>query len=169
MFASDDNLHPQHLHWSHGGYYSAFDSARFGHFHMLSISCLCSWRCPWLVSVRRGFEVYRNVCATCHSLVCCFSLRSLRLSFTHSLQNLIAYRNLVDVSHTEVQAKALAQSVQVKDGPNDKGSDIEDMRVVWGLYASHIVGEMFERPGKLSDALPAPYPNDEYARAVNSE
>jgi len=37
----------------------------------------------------------------------------------------------------------------VKDGPNDQG-------------------EMFERPGKLSDPLPKPYPNEEYARFINS-
>ena len=28
-------------------------------------------------------------------------------------------------------------------------------------------GEMFERPGKLSDKLPKPYPNDEAGRAAN--
>jgi len=109
VLASSDVLSPPSHEWSHDGFYSSYDTA----------------------SLRRGFEVYRNVCATCHSM------------------NLIAYRNLVGVSHTEEQAKALAQSIQVKDGPNDKG-------------------EMFERPGKLSDRLPAPYPNEEYARAVNN-
>lgn len=29
-------------------------------------------------------------------------------------------------------------------------------------------GEMYERPGKLSDTFPAPYKNDEAARAANN-
>lgn len=42
-----------------------------------------------------------------------------------------------------------AHCLQVKDGPNDDG-------------------EMFERPGKLSDYFPNPYTNDEAARAANN-
>lgn len=63
--------------------------------------------------------------------------------------DLLAYRNLVGVSHTEEQAKALALSVDVTDGPNDEG-------------------EMFTRPGKLSDHFVRPYANDEAARAANN-
>ena len=44
-------------------------------------------------SVRRGFEVYKQVCAACHSL------RFLR------------YRELVGVSHTEEEARAFAEEV----------------------------------------------------------
>lgn len=54
-------------------------------------------------SVRRGYEVYKQVCAACHSM------------------KYIAYRNLVGVSHTEAEAKAEAEEAQVKDGPNDQG------------------------------------------------
>lgn len=39
-------------------------------------------------SIRRGYEVYKQVCAACHSM------------------KYIAYRNLVGVSHTEAEAKA---------------------------------------------------------------
>ncbi|CAN8025112.1 unnamed protein product, partial [Ixodes persulcatus] len=39
--------------------------------------------------------------------------------------------------------------VQILDGPNEEGL-------------------MFERPGKLSDYFPRPYPNDEAARAANN-
>lgn len=42
----------------------------------------------------------------------------------------------------------LAASIEVKDGPNDEG-------------------EMFDRPGKLFDRFPSPYPNEEAARAAN--
>ena len=42
----------------------------------------------------------------------------------------------------------MAEEVEYQDGPNDEG-------------------EMFQRPGKLSDYMPAPYPNEEAARASN--
>jgi len=62
--------------------------------------------------------------------------------------NLIHYRNLVGVSHTLDQAKLLAETIELEDGPNDKG-------------------EMYTRQGRLSDHLKKPYPNDEFARNVN--
>jgi ubiquinol-cytochrome c reductase cytochrome c1 subunit len=74
--------------------------------------------------------VYKEVCAACHSL------------------DRIAWRNLVGVSHTADEVKAMAEEVEYTDGPNDEG-------------------EMFQRPGKLSDYMPRPYPNDEAARASN--
>ena len=61
----------------------------------------------------------------------------------------VAYRHLVGVCYTEEEAKALAEEVEVQDGPNDDG-------------------EMFMRPGKLSDYFPKPYPNPEAARAANN-
>lgn len=61
----------------------------------------------------------------------------------------IAYRNLVGVSHTEAEAKAEAADIDVTDGPDDQGN-------------------MFRRPGKLSDYFPSPYPNEEAARAANN-
>jgi ubiquinol-cytochrome c reductase cytochrome c1 subunit len=66
----------------------------------------------------------------------------------HSL-NFIAYRNLVDVAFTEEEVKAMAADVDVEDGPNEEG-------------------EMFSRPGKLTDKLPRPYPNENAARANNN-
>lgn len=84
-----------------------------------------------MYSIRRGYQVYREVCAACHSL------------------DRIAWRNLVGVSHAVEEVKAMAEEVEYEDGPND-------------------VGEMFQRPGKLSDYFPPPYPNDEAARAGNA-
>lgn len=81
-------------------------------------------------SLRRGFEVYRQVCSSCHSM------------------QYRAYRQLIGVTHTEEQAKALARSVEVTDGPNEEG-------------------QMFQRPGKLFDRFPKPYPNEEFARYIN--
>jgi ubiquinol-cytochrome c reductase cytochrome c1 subunit len=108
VFASDDSIHAPSYPWSHNGAFNSFDTA----------------------SLRRGFEVYRNVCASCHSM------------------DFVCYRNLVGVTHTEEQAKALAASYTFMDGPNDEGA-------------------MFERPGKLSDKFKRPYNNDEHARFIN--
>lgn len=47
-------------------------------------------------SIRRGYEVYKQVCKACHSL------------------QYIAFRNLVDVSHTEEEAKAEAAEVSTR-------------------------------------------------------
>ena len=105
---SDDHVPSKDIGWSHSGLFSSYDYA----------------------SVRRGFQVYRQVCSSCHSL------------------NRIAFRNLVGVTHTEVAAKKIAESYDVKDGPNDEG-------------------EMFERPGKLSDKIPGPYDNEMQARGAN--
>ncbi|KAL1451798.1 hypothetical protein WDU94_006142 [Cyamophila willieti] len=107
--AGDLELHPPHLKWSHSGWLDSFDHA----------------------SIRRGYEVYKNVCAACHSA------------------RFVCYRNLVGVSHTEAEAKREAEEIMVEDGPNDKG-------------------DMFKRPGKLSDSFPSPYPNEEAARAANN-
>ena len=82
-------------------------------------------------SIQRGFQVYKEVCATCHSL------------------NRIAYRNLQEVGFSDGEVKALAASVSVTDGPNDKG-------------------EMFQRPGLPSDHIVAPYANENAARAANN-
>ncbi|KAF8845174.1 cytochrome c1, component of the mitochondrial respiratory chain [Paxillus ammoniavirescens] len=105
---ADDGLHPAAYPWPHKGLLDSFDHA----------------------SIRRGFLVYREVCAACHSL------------------DRIAWRNLVGVSHTADEARVLAEEIEYTDGPDDNG-------------------EMFQRPGKLSDYLPAPYPNEEAARAGN--
>jgi len=104
----EEGLHPPQYPWSHKGLLDSFDHA----------------------SIRRGYQVYKEVCAACHSL------------------DRIAWRNLVGVSHTSDEAKAMAAEVEYPDGPNNEG-------------------EMFQRPGKLSDYLPAPYPNEEAARASN--
>ncbi|CAE7225370.1 unnamed protein product [Rhizoctonia solani] len=106
---AEDGLHPASYPWSHKGWLDSFDHA----------------------SIRRGYQVYREVCAACHSL------------------DRIAWRNLVGVSHTVDEVKTMAEEVEYEDGPND-------------------AGEMFQRPGKLADYMPAPYPNEEAARAGNA-
>ncbi|GLT71694.1 hypothetical protein SLA2020_436930 [Shorea laevis] len=65
----------------------------------------------------------------------------------HSM-SLISYRDLVGVAYTEEETKAMAAEIEVVDGPNDEG-------------------EMFTRPGKLSDRFPQPYENEQAARFAN--
>src|ERR1700712_5879638 len=65
--------------------------------------------------------------------------------------NLMYFRNLADPGgpgFSVAQASAVASDYKVKDGPND-------------------AGEMFERPGRLADRFPAPFPNEQAARASN--
>ncbi|MFC3229609.1 cytochrome c1 [Marinibaculum pumilum] len=54
-------------------------------------------------AMQRGFQVYKEVCASCHSL------------------NYVAYRNLADLGFTEAEVKAIAAEYNVQDGPNDDG------------------------------------------------
>jgi len=109
VLANDALIHPPAQPWPHNGLLQTYDAA----------------------SIRRGHQVYVQVCASCHGL------------------SRIAYRNLVDVCYTEAEVKAMAEDTDVMDGPNDEG-------------------EMFERPGKPSDYLPSPYPNEEAARYANN-
>ena len=84
-------------------------------------------------ALQRGYQVYTEVCASCHSM------------------KYLSYRNLAEKGgpeFSEAQAKAIAASFEVKDGPNADG-------------------EMFTRPGKLSDKFVMPYDNVKAAQAAN--
>ncbi|CAJ0765740.1 20675_t:CDS:2 [Entrophospora sp. SA101] len=106
---AEEGLHPPSYPWIHRSPFNTFDHA----------------------SIRRGYQVYREICSACHSL------------------DRIAWRHLVGVSHSEEELKAMAEEVEYRDGPND-------------------IGEYYQRPGRLSDYMPRPYPNDEAARAANA-
>ena len=54
-------------------------------------------------AMQRGFQVYNEVCAGCHSM------------------KLIAFRNFADLGYNEAEIKALAAQYEVQDGPNDDG------------------------------------------------
>ena len=84
-------------------------------------------------SLQRGYQVYTEVCSSCHSM------------------KYLSYRNLAEKGgpeFTKEQAKAIAASFEVTDGPNADG-------------------EMFIRPGKLSDKFIMPYENVKAAQAAN--
>ena len=97
--------------WSFNGIFGTFDRA----------------------SLQRGYQVYQEVCAGCHSV-----------------QHL-SYRNLSQEGgpeFSEEEAKAIAAQFEITDGPNSEG-------------------EMFTRPGKLSDKMAKPYPNVQASTAAN--
>ncbi len=84
-------------------------------------------------ALQRGYQVYTEVCSSCHSM------------------KYLSYRNLIQSGgpeFSEAQAKAIAASFEVKDGPNADG-------------------EMFLRPGRLSDKFVMPYENEQAAQAAN--
>lgn len=66
----------------------------------------------------------------------------------HAVKKLY-YRNLTALGYSEAQIKTIAADVTVMDGPNDEG-------------------EMFERPGRLSDHIKRPYENDKQAAYANN-
>jgi ubiquinol-cytochrome c reductase cytochrome c1 subunit len=67
--------------WSFSGIFGTFDRA----------------------ALRRGFQVYKDICTGCHSL------------------NLVAYRNLEQIGFSADEVKSIAAQSQVTDGPNDQG------------------------------------------------
>lgn len=107
--AGELELHPPHYAWSHNGLLSSLDHQ----------------------SIRRGYQVYKEVCSACHSM------------------QFIRFRELVGVSHTEEEARTLAEEYEYP-GDNDEE------------------GNPTTRPGKLSDVFPEPYPNDEAAKFANN-
>lgn len=63
--------------------------------------------------------------------------------------DLVAFRNLTAIGFSEAEVKQIASEYSVVDGPDAEG-------------------EMYERPGLPSDRFPAPYANENAARAVNN-
>lgn len=60
----------------------------------------------------------------------------------------VAFRNLTEIGFSEDQAKAIAAEKIIVDGPNSEG-------------------EMFERPGRLADRFPSPFPNAQAAASLH--
>jgi cytochrome c1 len=82
--AAEGHIPLKHQHWHFTGPFGSYDRA----------------------AAQRGFQVYKDVCAACHSL------------------SLVAYRNLMELGLTEAQVKGIAAEVQVPD-IGDDGSAIE--------------------------------------------
>jgi ubiquinol-cytochrome c reductase cytochrome c1 subunit len=114
-----DQHAPHQHHWHHDGPFGTFDDH----------------------AVQRGYQVYQEVCASCHSM------------------DLMRFRNLGQRGgpfesdmfpnpNDNPIVMQIAAGYMVMDGPNDDG-------------------DMFERAGLPSDAFPAPFANEQQARASN--
>jgi len=113
VYASEDQAVPTKYPWSHREFYHAFDHA----------------------SIRRGLTVYKEVCATCHSL------------------ERVAYRTLVGVVMTEPEAKALAAETTIIDGLDDEGQPLERPRELKDYFPSPYENEVEARSAN-GGALP---------------
>ena len=79
---------PELLKWSFAGFFGKYEPAQ----------------------LQRGFQVYKEVCSSCHSL------------------DYVAFRNLAEpggLDYDEAQVKALAAEYQIQDGPDDQGDMFE--------------------------------------------
>lgn len=98
--------------WSFGGVFGHFDRGQ----------------------LQRGYQVYKEVCAACHSM------------------DLVAFRNLVQEGgpqFSEDAIKTVAAEYEVAGEPDEDG-------------------EPTFRPAILADRFPAPFPNEQAARASNN-
>jgi ubiquinol-cytochrome c reductase cytochrome c1 subunit len=83
--AAEGHIELKHLEWPTGGMFGSFDRA----------------------ATQRGFQVYREVCSTCHGV------------------RYVAFRNLASLGYDEDQIKAIAAEYTITDGPNDEGEMFE--------------------------------------------
>jgi ubiquinol-cytochrome c reductase cytochrome c1 subunit len=112
-------LPPKTLEWSFAGPFGTYDRG----------------------ALQRGFQVYRQVCAACHSL------------------NYVSFRDLSRFggpTFSEAEAKAIAAGFRVPAEPNERGETFD------------ATGTRLTRPGTLADHIPAPYANTAAARAANN-
>ncbi len=98
--AGGPKIKPKEIEWSFAGPFGVWD----------------------LGQLQRGFKVYQEVCASCHSI------------------DLIAFRNLQEIGFSEAQVKAIAAEYEVTDGPNADGEMFERAAVpsdlIPGPYAN---------------------------------
>jgi ubiquinol-cytochrome c reductase cytochrome c1 subunit len=117
--ASTSAEHPKHVDYSFEGPFGTFDQAQ----------------------LQRGYRVYREVCASCHSM------------------NLLSFRTLAERGgpfydpeypnpNDNPYVKTLAREVEVADVDSESGDAIT-------------------RPATPADRFPSPYANDQAARASN--
>lgn len=86
-------------------------------------------------AAQRGFQVYKEVCAACHSL------------------SQLSYRNLMQLGLTEDEVKAIAAGYQIQDGPNDSGEMFERPGRPSDRFHSPFPNEQAARAGN-NGALP---------------
>jgi cytochrome c1 len=107
-------------------------------------------------AVQRGFQVYREVCAACHSL------------------DLIAFRHLGDKGGPYYMDKCPAELIELGLPETTDCSNPNANPVVRAFAAEYTItdgpddeGDMFERPGVPADYVPGPYANKQQAASAN--
>ncbi len=96
---------PSDQQWSFEGPFGTFDRAQ----------------------LQRGFQVYKQVCASCHSI------------------KLISYRNLAVMGFNRAEIKAIAKEYIVTDGPNDEGEMYERAAIPTDHFVSPFANEQAAR------------------------
>ena len=86
-------------------------------------------------AAQRGFQVYKEVCAVCHSM------------------NQLSYRNLKNLGFSDEEIKELASSVTVKDGPNDQGDMFDRPGLPYDKFVSPFANDNAARAAN-NGALP---------------
>lgn len=104
-------------------------------------------------AMQRGFQVYREVCANCHSMKLVAFRHLGEKDAPFYLEECPAELNLPESTDCSDPAqnpivKSLAAEYTITDGPDE-------------------YGDMFDRPGLPSDYLPAPFPNEQVATLAN--
>ncbi len=120
LAAGGEAIHYERHNWSYDGITGQYDRAQ----------------------LRRGWQVYQNVCAACHGL------------------ERVKFRNLVQPGGPEFDEEAVKLLAkewpnQIVDGPNDEGEVVVD-------------GELRKRAPKLSDKIKGPFANEKQGRALNN-
>jgi ubiquinol-cytochrome c reductase cytochrome c1 subunit len=78
---ANEGVHIPAQSWPHGNPFGSIDKA----------------------AAKRGFQIYKEICASCHGL------------------SLLSYRNLAGIGFSADEIKAIAAEYEVTDGPNDNG------------------------------------------------
>lgn len=84
-FAAEHEAEVPTQRWAHKGFFGTYDKA----------------------ALQRGFQVYKEVCSSCHAM------------------KFLSYRNLEEIGFTPAEVKAIAAQYTVTDGPNDDGEMFE--------------------------------------------
>ena len=117
--SAEEGLEPEHQEWSFDGPFGLFDRA----------------------ALQRGFHVYKDICAACHTL------------------DLVAFRNLGDAGgpgFTENEIRALAASYMVPADPDERGRTTD------------ADGRPLMREAIPADYYPSRFANDNAQRAANN-
>lgn len=116
---STEPLPPRSMNWSFDGPFGVFDRA----------------------SLQRGFQVYKEVCSSCHSI------------------SLIAFRNLGEPGgpgFSVDQVRAIAAGYKVPADPDEQGRTAD------------AAGRVLTRAATPADHVPPPFPNEQAQRSANN-